>query len=205
MSAGGALLTAAVVAVAACDGSRIADPPATEAGLAFELGGQSHVMSGTPSGDPTQILNATFAAAHADSLDGLAVIGYERTGENEGNLVVLQAPRAAGTYTCPEGPLPCDMRSAGAEWHGRYIIGVRNLSTTGAQRYYHLVAGTLVVSSIGPDRLRATFTAVLRPQDDPADAITISSGSIDVPYVSSPDAAALLQCLIGSGGSTCGQ
>jgi hypothetical protein len=205
MSTSRVLLTAVVVAVAACDGSRIADPPAGEAGLAFELGGQLHVMSGTPSGDPAQILNATFAVAHADSLDGLAVIGYERTGGNEGNLIVLQAPRAGGTYTCPEGAVPCDMRSAGAEWHGRYIIGVRNLSTAGAQRYYHLVSGTLTVSSIGPDRLRATFTAVLRSQDDPADAITIGGGSIDVPYVSSPDAAAMLQCLIGAGGSACGQ
>jgi hypothetical protein len=201
MSAVRLLLAAAILAAAACDGGGIADPPPSDGALTFQLRGQSYALSGSPSGDPTKILDATFAVAHADSLTGFAVIGYQRTGENEGNLIVFQAPREVATFTCSEQGLPCDMRGDG-EWHGRYIVGVRNLGTAGAQRYYHLVSGTLSVSSVGPDRLRATFTAVFR-SDEPAETLTIEAGSIDVPYVSGQDVVPLLQCLIGSGAAHC--
>jgi len=164
-------------------------------GVSFRLNGQAYALSGSPARDPGQLLNASFAVARADSVGGFAVIGYERTGDNVGNLIVLQAPREVKTFTCSPGSLPC--HQVAAEWHGRYITGVQSLSTATALRYFHLASGTLTVTQVGPGRLRATFSAVFHATDGkPNDTLTVENGSIDVPYVSDQVTDGSLQCLL---------
>jgi hypothetical protein len=137
------ILAAAVVAVVAagCDAGRATESGTTRGTVSFSLEGHSRIMSGTPTADPQQFLNASFAAAHADSLSGFAVIGFERTGDGVGNLIVLQAPRKEATFECAAGSVPCSVRAGTADWHGRYIEGVRSLTTQGAESYLHLVSG----------------------------------------------------------------
>jgi hypothetical protein len=178
--------------------------PDEEEGVSFQLDGQSYALSGDPARDPGQLLNASFAVARADSVGGFAVIGYQRTGDNVGNLIVLQAPREVKTFTCTDNPVPC--HQTGGEWHGRYITGVQSLSTATALRYFHLVSGTLTVTQVGPDRLRATFSGVFRADDGkPNHTLTVENGTIDVPYVSDQATDGSLQCLLSLVGVLAGE
>lgn len=184
------IIAGVIVALVACDSGSFAGPPAPGA-LQFETAGQTHMMSGLPSSNPQTLLNSPFAVAHADSLDGLAIVGFEETGADVGNLIVLQAPRHLGTFECQAGEGACDIR--GEAWHGRYIEGVRNGSTVGADRYFHLVSGTITVTETGADRLRATFNGVFRTNDeDSDDTIVIEDGSVDLPYVNNTGVAGLV-------------
>jgi hypothetical protein len=196
----GAALLAAVVACG--DGEISAGPDGAD--LSFQLDGRSYALSGTPASDPGQLLDAPFAVARADSVGGFAVIGYHRTGDDVGNLIVLQAAREVKTFTCTDETTPCDV--GGAEWHGRYITGVQNLSTASALRYFHLTSGTLTVTQIGPDRLRGTFSAVFRAADGgPDGTLTVENGNIDVPYVTDEVTDGSLQCLLSLVGVIAGE
>jgi hypothetical protein len=189
------IIAGVVVALVACDSDRITEP-ASAGVLQFETAGQAHTMSGMPSSDPQTLLSAPFAVAQADSLGGFAIIGYEETGADVGNLIVLQAARELGTFECPEAADACDLR--GEEWHGRYIEGVRGGSTVEADRYFHLVSGTITVTQIEEGRLRATFSGVfLAGDEEPDGTLAIEDGSVDLPYVNSAALGALLRCVAG--------
>ena len=173
-------------------------------GVSFQLNGQAYALSGSPARGAGELLDASFTIARADSVGGFAVIGYERTGDNVGNLIVLQAPREVKTFNCTASTVPC--HQSPGEWHGRYITGVQSLGTANALRYFHLASGTLTVTQVGPARLRATFNAVFRASDGkPNDTLTVENGSIDVPYVSDQVTDGSLQCLLSLVGVIAGE
>jgi hypothetical protein len=182
----GALLCATLTLTASCsddDGTG----PAGGDGIRFDTEAASYSASGTPMWDiEGGVLTTEFAVAHADSVGGFSVIGYDPTGVGVGSLFVIQAPREATTFTCSEAGEPC---------HGRLITGVGDLSTVTWDAFFTISEGSLTIHELGPDRLRAGFSATL-VELSANDTIRITNGTIDVPYFDDEVTVGALECLL---------
>ena len=183
---------------AACDDASSTGPVDSGAGVLFTSGSIAYGASGNPSvGGDGSILNDEFAVARADSVGGFAVISYDPTSTDQktGNLFVLQAPRSTGTMQCGDnfGQQPC---------HGRYIVGITDGATTSFQKWYDIKQGSITVTAIGPDRLKASFSVVLGTQT--GESIIVENGTIDVPYTAAALTDGALRCLIGLTGGESG-
>jgi hypothetical protein len=191
-----ALLVATPLMALAC-GDSPAGPETTTAGVSFDVDGSARTVAGEPRPNADgSILDDEFAIARADSVAGFAVISFEPTGDDTGNLFVLQAPRQTGTYTCGDTQ-PC---------HGRYFTGVRNLDTVSADRHYSVTEGIFVVTQIGPDRVTGSFQLTLSASDGSGDTLVVDEGTVDVPYSASEVTDGSLACLlslVGVGQGTC--
>jgi hypothetical protein len=172
------------------------EPDGGAEGIHFRDGaGVAWDAAGTPSagGD---LLDTPFAVARADSVGGIVLIGFDPRGD-VGDLFVLQAPRSAGTFACADGGAPC---------HGRFITGVTIESTAAFDRYYSVVSGSLMLTQIGPDRMRGTFDLKLADGSSPGDTLVVDAGVVDVPYVSDEVTNGALRCLlslVGIGTGSC--
>jgi hypothetical protein len=159
-------------------------------GIAFEVAGHTvaHHASGRPCPDARgSILGDDFAIARPDSLGGVALLSFQPTGPDVGNLLILQAPLRAGTYTCAD---------AAADCVGTYLIGVRNVATVTAARRFRVTAGSLTVRRTQWNRLAATFRLTLSATDGSGRSIRIENGTIDVPYVTDGRTDAPLACVL---------
>ena len=183
------IVLAALLIAAACDNDTTG-PDNVGEGVNFGIGGTgAHSAVGNPhAGPPGTILNTEFAVARPDSVGGFAIISFEPTGTGEGNLFVLQAPRQIGTYECTLDVGPC---------RGRLFLGVRDGNTTSVERFFHVIAGSLTVTEIGPSRVKGNFRLTLEATDNkPDDRIVIENGTVDVPYIDSQVTDGALQCLL---------
>jgi hypothetical protein len=190
------LLAAAPLATACDDGAPTGPDPQT-AGVSFDLGGAAHAAAGQPNASADgSILNDEFAVARADSVGGFAVISFEPTADDAGNLFVLQAPRQTGTFACG------DVEAC----HGRYFTGVRNLDTVSAERHFNVTSGTFTVTQLGPDRVSGSFRLTLTATDGSGETLVVEDGTVDVPYSGSEVTDGSLACLlrlVGVGQGTC--
>lgn len=194
--------TAAAVALfaAACDGDSAGPDPGPDAGVRFDGGTAIYAANGTPTvhadGD---LLNEEFAVARPDSVDGFAVVSFDPTGSDVGNLFVLQAPRSTGAVACG--------LFTGEPCRGVYVTGVRPASPQIVDRRFFITGGSVAVTQVGPDRLRATFAVTLEAQDGLPDAtLTVDNGTIDVPWVADDVTDGALVCLlslVGIGDGSC--
>lgn len=195
-----AVIVLGAMLIAAACGNETAGPDETRTGVDFGIDGVGgHSAVGNPQQHASgTILNNEFAVARPDSVGGFAIISFEPTGQSEGNLFILQAPRETGTYECREFALPC---------HGRLFLGVRDGNTTSAERFFQVTDGSLTVTQIGPDRVKGMFQLTLEASDGlPDSRIVVENGTIDVPFVDSQVTDGSLQCLlslVGVGQGTC--
>lgn len=195
-------LAAATTALfaAACQGDSTGPGPGPDPGVHFTGGSATYAATGSPAVQADgSVLNQQFAVARPDSVGGFAVISFDPTGDDVGNLFVLQAPRSTGTVACGFlGGEPC---------RGSYIVGVRNGSTATAERRFYITAGSVTVTQVGPDRLRGTFSVTFEAQDGlPDPSFTVEDGTIDVPWVDDEVTDGALGCLlslVGIGQGSC--
>jgi hypothetical protein len=191
---------AAALFAAACDADSAGPEPRPDAGVHFTGGTAIYAANGSPAvqadGD---LLNEEFAVARPDSVGGFAVISFDPTGGDVGNLFVLQAPRSTGSVACG--------LFTGEPCRGVYVVGVRPGSPQTVDRRFFITAGSVTVTQVGPDRLRGTFAITLEAQDGLPDAsLTVENGTIDVPYVGDEVTDGALVCLlslIGIGDGPC--
>ena len=170
-------VAAMLFVTAACESDRPTAPNEGTDGVTFEIDGVQHSASGTmASGDIETVLKSEFAVANPDSLEGFAVVSYQ-PGPNGGDMFVIQGPRQTGTFECSLHSGPC---------HGRFIADITFSGESLTGTYYHIATGTLTVTEVGPNRLKATFNAKFARHDGSDEgAFTVQNGSIDVP--SAPD------------------
>jgi hypothetical protein len=188
------IVALAAAMTTACDSDTTGPDPQSE-GVSFTVGsiGQ-HTARGTPHVAGGDVLNSEFAIARADSVDGFALISFDPTGNDVGNLFVLQAPRSGTpdqdgslTFACGLGH-PC---------HGRFVVGVKAGNTLTADRWFEISEGTVRLTQVGPDRLKGTFSVTFQALDDqPGGTITVENGTIDVPYSADQVTDGALECLL---------
>jgi hypothetical protein len=188
-----------VVFAAGCDDGSTTEPGSeTTPGVRLEAGGGiAYSAQGNPSS--SDILGSEFAVARADSVGGFAVVSFAPTSADrtKGNLFVLQARRQTGTMACADHTVdtPC---------HGRYIMGVRNGESVTFEKYYSIKEGTLTVTTLGPNRLKATFSGVLETAGPNPERITVTNGTIDVPYSAEQVTDGTIKCLVSLTGAASG-
>ena len=192
----------AAVGLAACQSETTGPDSQTPDGISFSsTAGPSFSAEGTLTASSSAVVLADeFAVARADSLGGVVLVGYDQDASGGGNLFIIQAPKATGTYTC----------SSSASCHGRYITNVTVTgNTSDADRRFEITSGTLVVASVSSGRLEGTFSGTLESDDGaPAASFTVSNATIAVPFLAAGVTDGSLACLlskVGIGGGSCAE
>ena len=175
-------LAAAVwtIMVGGCE--QIVDGGAESVGLHFDYSGAmagSFVSSGIAAipgnGIPPM---QTFAMAQRDSIGGLLLGSFRRTGEGRGDLFILQLRgTSAGGYTCGgvAGVPSC---------YGHLYVGVdAGSGTATAETIYGISGGEVVLTEVRPTRATGTFGLTLHDLEDDEAVLTIMEGTLDVPVV----------------------
>ena len=179
---------------AGCGADDATAPGSSDASITYTLNGTRYRLSGSLSSSLTE----PFVVARADSVGGFVVVGYETGGKGKGDLLVLQGPRQTGGLQCAVAGTPC---------HGRMITGITGSNTSSFDRFFAITSGTVNVTAIGPERLRAHFSVTLQANDSLANGtLVIQDGSIDVPYLADPQTDGSLECLlsrVGVGSGSC--
>lgn len=177
----------------ACDESQPAGPEVRDEGLQFNFDGErsgGYESQGTPkvaSGGLPEV--GSWAIAHADSLEGMVVMGFEPTSDTGGDLFIVQLhPIGTGVFA------PCDIQ-LGEGCHGRFIIGVDTQDLSAVDAWYEISEGTVTLSEAGPDRVRGTFSATFTNQAGKG-TLTLNDGVIDVPFSQDVSLSNGLACLI---------
>lgn len=179
-SRGVLVATALVVMAAGCD--PILDEGSDGEGLHFDYSGAiagSFASSGTTAIPGTGVPPMqTFAMAQRDSIGGLLLGSFRRTGEGRGDLFILQVRgTSAGAYAC--GGM-----SGGPACYGNLYIGVdASDGTASAQAIFSASAGEVVLTEVGTTRVKGSFDLTLRDTEDNAAVLTIEDGTLDVPLV----------------------
>ena len=84
------------------------------------------------------------AMAQRDSIDGLLLGSFRKTGEARGDLFILQLRGTEpGTYGCGPG-------AQGPRCYGHLYIGVDSEQPLSAQEVYAVTSGDVVLSAVGP-------------------------------------------------------
>ena len=118
-----------------------------------------------------------FAMAQRDSIDGLLLGSFRKTGEERGDLFILQLRGTEpGTYGCGRG-------SEGPRCYGHLYIGVSTEQPLSAQEVYTVTSGDVVLSAVGPARVRGTFAITLGELAAMSKTIVVEDGTLDVPLV----------------------
>jgi hypothetical protein len=191
-------LTVLALSAAACESSSTTEPivtPGATDGIRFTAGSETYAAAGSFSAaNAAGVFAHEFAVARSDSLGGLVAVGYDADGSS-GNLMIIQAPEAAGTYTC----------GTGSACHGRYITDVPvSGDTSGADRFFEISSGTLSITSISNGRLTGTFSGTLTASDQQPNAtMSIQNGTIDVVLLADGATDGTLACMlskVGMGG-----
>lgn len=119
----------------------------------------------------------TFAVAQRDSIDGLLLGSFRKTGGSHGDLFILQIRGTDPiTYTC--GAI-----TDGPRCYGHLYIGVQTEGSASAEHVYGISAGQVVLSEVSDSRVKGTFQLALQGIRDPSRTLTIENGSFDVPLV----------------------
>lgn len=118
-----------------------------------------------------------FAMAQRDSIDGLLLGSFRKTGETRGDLFILQLRGTdPGTYGCGPG-------AQGPGCYGHLYIGVDTEQPLSAQEVYAVTSGDVVLSAVGSARLRGTFGITLVELAATPRTLVVEDGTIDVPLV----------------------
>lgn len=119
----------------------------------------------------------SFAVAQRDSIGGLLLGGFRKTGDTRGDLFILQIRGdAPDSYTCAGV-------TGGPTCYGHLYIGVRTDASAAAEEVYGIQAGEVVLSEVGESRLKGSFQLTLQQIEDQSKTLTIENGSLDVPLV----------------------
>jgi hypothetical protein len=174
------MVAAGMAMVAACDPVLDGDP--APEGIEFTYSGAqdgSFSSVGTVS-SPAEGLPVpeSFAMAQRDSIGGLLLGSFRRTGTGRGDLLILQLGD-----TDP-GEYGCLATTEGSTCYGHLFIGVEAAGgTAAAEAVYTISAGQVVLNSVAEDRVQGTFEWTLRDPTDVSSTVTVVNGSIDVPLV----------------------
>jgi hypothetical protein len=118
-----------------------------------------------------------FAMAQRDSVDGLLLGSFRKTGEGRGDLFILQLRGTeSGTYSCGPG-------AQGPRCYGHLYIGVSTEQPLSAQEVYAVTSGDVILSAVGPSRLEGTFALTLVELAAMSRMLVVEDGRIDVPLV----------------------
>ena len=118
-----------------------------------------------------------FAMAQRDSVGGLLLGSFRKTGAARGDLFILQLRGTEpGTYSCGRD-------AQGPRCYGHLYLGVDTEQPLSAQEVYAVASGDVVLSSVGPARLRGTFEIALAELAPTARTLTVEDGTLDVPLV----------------------
>lgn len=174
-----ALLAGAAV-LGGCDG--VVDGGDSMEGVNFAYSGAmagTFESAGTITAAPGELPDlASFAMAQRDSIGGLLLGSFRRTGEGRGDLFILQVrDDEPGTFTCA-------LVTDGPSCYGHLFVGIEaNQGTLAADAVYGISAGSVALTRVGPGRLEGTFDLTLRDLADPATTVTVGDGTVDVPLV----------------------
>jgi hypothetical protein len=117
-----------------------------------------------------------FAMAQRDSVGGLLLGSFRKTGAARGDLFILQLRGTTpGTYACGRG-------AQGPRCYGHLFIGVSTDQPLSAQEVYAVTSGDVVLSAVGPTRLEGAFDITLM-EATTTRTLTVDDGTIDVPLV----------------------
>jgi hypothetical protein len=120
----------------------------------------------------------TFAMAQRDSIGGLLLGSFRKSGEGRGDLFILQI---RGT---DEGSYECAAVTGGSTCYGHLYIGVEiGSETVAAEEIYGIASGEVVLDAVTDERVRGDFELMLRDVDDETSTISVANGSLDVPLV----------------------
>ncbi len=155
--------------------------PIDPAGVTFSYSGTlsgSYTSSGNAAlggdGLPTFV---TFAVAQRDSIGGLLLGSFRKSGESHGDLFILQI-RGTDPVT-----YACGAITGGPNCYGHLYIGVQTDVSTAAEHVYGISAGEVVLSEVSDSRVKGTFQLILRDIRDPSKLLFIENGTLDVPLV----------------------
>lgn len=187
-----AVLAACAVTLAACSDTPTRPDASARIDFGIAAGEPGHYFAaGSPSGSrPATLLASSFAAAMADSVGGLVVVGFQPTDPQHGDVFILQVRATSpGTYTCA-GPL-----SVGEGCYGELMTGVARGDPAPPDRIFWITDGQVSLSTVGT-RVAGTLQLSLAADDTlGADTIAVSDGTFDVP-MSDASVSGGLQCLI---------
>lgn len=168
------------VLLAACDS--VLDPGGgNPEGLLFSYSGAA---TGSFAADGNAVLGGdglptfeTFAVAQRDSIGGLLLGAFRKTGASQGDLFILQIRGTdPATYTC-------DDVTQGPSCYGHLYIGVHTDGAGVAEQVYGISAGQIVISEVTDSRVTGALQLSLEEIQGPGTTLSIQNGSIDVPVV----------------------
>lgn len=155
------------------------DPDAVAFRYEGALEGRFAAPADTPSVsvEGVPIFGEWALAAAGDSLGGVVIGAFRTSGEERGDLFVLQlVSLRTGDFDC----------APGTECHGRVLFGIADqggLPVGPAERYFEIVSGEIRVTTAGPDRISGSFSFVARDEGGAGAAtLTVEDGTFDLPF-----------------------
>jgi hypothetical protein len=118
-----------------------------------------------------------FAMAQRDSIGGLLLGSFRGTGDNRGDLFILQLRGTeSGGYACGPG-------SEGPRCYGHLYLGVDTQQPLSAEEVYGITSGEVQLSTVSETRLEGTFEVTLKELAASPRTLEVVDGVIDVPLV----------------------
>lgn len=187
-------LVLAVAALAACNDDDPVEPePGDEPGLGFEYDGARSGAYQSEDAEPTIGSNGlpefgSWAVARPDSVGGLVIAAFEPTGDEAGDVFILQLLEIrTGVFE------PCGIFASGG-CHGRFFIGVVLDDLATVEEAFEITDGRVEITEASAERVRGTFEATFESQDG-SRTINVTDGVIDVPFSEDPFLGGGIACL----------
>lgn len=187
-------LVLALVSLVGCDDDDPVEPqPGDEPGLEFEYDGARSGTYRSDDAEPTIGSNGlpefgSWAVARPDSIGGLVIAAFEPTGDETGDVFILQLLEIrTGVFE------PCGIFASGG-CHGRFFIGVVLDDLAMVEEAFEIMDGRVEITEVSAERVRGVFEATFENPDG-SRTITVTDGVIDVPFSEDPFLGGGIACL----------